>query len=326
MATPDFIDGFEWATTGTILAKWTTGSISSVQTGRFSYGQCVRMSGVTLYKSLSTNFATVGAAAAIRINTLNPAPLLGFRLSGSIQCDLRMLADGRMTITRNGTVVATSAAALMTGVWYHLEFALYVHDSIGTAEVRINEVSFVSFSGDTQATTAENSGYANEFFLLGAGSLQVDFDDVCVYSGAGWLGDCRIYSLLPSGAGNYSQWTPSAGSNYACVDETAPNSDTDYVSETNPGDIDTYAFGDISGSSATIQAVAVNMFARKDDAGARTICPVYRRSSTDTLGDNISLANGYLWYAKIWQADPLTAAAWTLANLNGSEFGVKLVS
>lgn len=326
MATPDFIDGFEWATTGNILTKWTTGSINSVQTGRFAYGQCARMVGAALYRSLSTNFITAGAAVALRINTLNAAPLLGFRLSGSVQCDLRMLADGRVTITRSGTVVATSTAALSTAIWYHLEFALSVHDSVGTAEVKINETTFVSFTGDTQATTAENSGYVNEFFLLGAGSLNVDFDDLCVYSGAGWMGDCRVYSLLPSGAGNYSQWTPSTGSNYACVDETAPNSDTDYVSETNAGDIDTYAFGDISGSSGTVRALVVNLFARKDDAGARTICPVYRRSSTDTLGDNISLANSYLWYAKIWETDPLTAAAWTLANINGSEFGVKLVA
>lgn len=48
-------------------------------------------------------------------------------------------------------------------------------------------------------------------------------------------------SLLPTGAGNYSAWTPSTGAtHYTLVDETTCNGTTDYVSTSGVGNRDSY--------------------------------------------------------------------------------------
>ena len=110
---------------------------------------------------------------------------------------------------------------------------------------------------------------------MGCSSSGMNFDDLYVCDSAGstnngFLGDCRIDTIYPSGAGNYTQFTPSTGSNYTCVDETAPNT-TDYVDGATVGDRDSYALGNLSAlSSQTVYGVQVNAAILKDDAGSKS--------------------------------------------------------
>jgi len=162
----------------------------------------------------------------------------------------------------------------------------------------------------------------------GAGSSVMDFY-ACSDTGSdnkGFLGDIRVQAILPSGAGNSTQMTPSAGSNYQCVDEAAPNDDTDYVSETTAGEKDTYAFGNLTPTSGTVKGTQILISARKDDAGTRTIAPVYRPVSTDYDGTTVSIGNSYDYVRQVKDVSPATSVAWTIAEINGAEFGVKLVS
>lgn len=326
-----FMDGFDTASTSNILTKWTGGAINSIQTGRFDYGQCVRMAGnQTLTKSLGGNFATIGIATAIRLNTsILPSPLIGFRDAGAAQCDIRMRSDGKIDITRNGTVLATSAGTLSLNVWYHLEFKATIADSGGSAELKVNGATFVSLSsGDTKNTS---NAYANEIILSAQqGNMPVDYDDLAVWNTSGganndWIGDCRVFTQVPDGAGNYSQWTPSTGNNnYQNVDDNPTDGDTTYNSTSTVNNIDTFTFPNISGTG-TVKAVQTSIVARKDDAGARTIAPVIRRGS-DYVGNNVNVGDSYAMYTQLWETDPIAAAAWTLANVNSSEFGIKLAA
>jgi len=51
--------------------------------------------------------------------------------------------------------------------------------------------------------------------------------DNLIVDNAGWIGQTRIQGLAVSGAGTTTQFDPSTGSNYECVNEV-PYSDTDY--------------------------------------------------------------------------------------------------
>lgn len=322
-----FMDGFELTSTTNILRKWTSGSIASVQTGRFEYGQCVRMqSNALLVRSLGGNYQTLGVAFGCRFGSINTSYIAGFRDSGTNQCEARLRADGRIDLARNGTLLATSSGAVSAGVWYHFELKAYIHDTAGTLELKVNGASFVSASNVDTKNTA--NAYATEATIQ-ANAITIDYDDLAVWNTAGsanndWLGDCRIFTQLPDGAGNYSQWTPSAGSNPQNVDETPADDDTTYNSASAAGSLDSYTFPDISGSGA-IKAVQATLTARKDDAGTRTLAALLRRGS-DSLGGNQNLADTYAIYVQLWETDPITAAAWTLANFNNTEFGIKLVA
>lgn len=324
-----FMDGFDTASPGNILTKWTSGSIGAVQTGRFDYGQAVRFMGTSLVKTLAGNHQTLGMAFGVRINTTFAATMLvGLRDAGSYQCEVKIRADGKIDLTRNGTLIATSLNPLNLATWYHLEFKVYLHDTAGTAELRVNGASFVAVSGADTKNTANAS--ANEIVITSQnGGVPIDYDDLVVWNTSGslnndWLGDCRIFTQFPSGPGSYSQWTPSAGSNYQNVDDNPADGDATWNSAASADYKDSYAFTDIPGVG-TIRAVAAHIVARKDDAGARVVAHLLRRGS-DVLGTNLNLADAYALYSYLWETDPITAAAWTLANLNNTEFGVKLVA
>lgn len=322
-----FMDGFEAAITGNILTKWTSGTLTAVQPGRFDYGQCARLaSNALLVRGLGGNYAVLGVAFAYRPATIGASFIAGFRDAGTAQCEARLRADGRIDLARNGTVLATSVGLLSAGVWHHLELKVVIHDSAGTIELKVNGASFVAASNVDTKNTA--NAYANEAAIQ-ANGITADYDDLAVWNPGGsqnndWLGDCRIFTQLPSGAGYYSQWTPLAGLNYQNVDEIAADGDATWNSAATVGSLGSYIFPPVPGGG-TLKAVQAALIARKDDAGGRAMAAFLRRGS-DSFGGSQNVADSYASYLQLWELDPLTAAAWTLANFNNTEFGVRLAA
>jgi hypothetical protein len=143
-----------------------------------------------------------------------------------------------------------------------------------------------------------------------------------VFDNASWIGDTVVLGLSPSGAGNAAQWDPSAGSNYACVDEVPP-SDTDYVSTNINDEIDTYAISDLP-SVVSVKAVQVLARARKEGVSTpQNIALVLRTGSTDYPSEDQALNTTFMGHIKLWEQNPNTAAAWTESGVNGIEAGVK---
>jgi len=199
--------------------------------------------------------------------------------------------------------------------------------------VRVNGVNILSGAGvDTQNTA---NAAADRFVVDGFGITAAGgqcYDDLYVCDGTGssnnnFLGDVRIDAKFPTGAGNSTQFTPSAGSNFQCVDDNPPNDDIDHVESANVGDKDTYAFGTlVSHTPLSIFGVQVNMHAKKDDAGARSIASVVRSGGSDTDGAAQPLGTTYANLRQMVEQDPNTAAPWTKVNLNASEFGPKVAA
>jgi hypothetical protein len=69
--------------------------------------------------------------------------------------------------------------------------------------------------------------------------------------------------------------------------------------------------------------VQVNLWARKSDAGGRSIEALARLSSTDALSAPQVLSTSYGDLMAVFETDP-TGAPWTNASLLLAEFGVKL--
>jgi hypothetical protein len=161
------------------------------------------------------------------------------------------------------------------------------------------------------------------------GSANDYFTDITLCDGSGslnntFLGDRRVYALFPTGAGNAAQWVPSAGSNYACVDDSPPNDDTDYVSAPAAlGSVDTYAMADLPPGASSVAWVQASPYAKKTDGGAGSVQPVYRRSGTDYLGTSQAVGANYSWYPEVTELDPSSGVAWTASGVNALEAGIK---
>lgn len=92
-------------------------------------------------------------------------------------------------------------------------------------------------------------------------------------------------SILPTGAGAYSAWTPSTGTtHYTLVDETSCNGTTDHVSTTSVGAKDSYVVSLSSvPNGATITGVSVTPCASKiKNSGTVTMSLFYRANGVDS--------------------------------------------
>ena len=239
-------------------------------------------------------------------------------------------SSSRLQVTNSaGTVIATGTTVVAMSTWYYVELKLVVGTS-GSCELHLNGVS-----GEIGSTTG-NFGTTN-IGRFGASEAQnspgIQLDDWYLLDTTGsspqndFLGDVTVETLFPNADGTHQAWTPSAaGAHYTKVNEQTPDGDTTYVSDISPGDIDTYTVGSLATLSGTVYGVATNLYARKDDAAGRQVAPVIREAGTDHVGATTGgLTTSYLFYRQLYPLDP-AGAAWTIASVNGAEYGVKEVT
>lgn len=341
-----FCDSFDHYATAQIGLKWTEPSSAltiNTTNGRRSTRSLRSTNSSTQYlrKTLGTNAATLVIGFAIKLTgSLTAGYLICFADSGTAQMNLFVNADGTISVRRGTTNLATSAASLnLAGAYQYLEFKV-VHSATGSYEVRLNGANILSASGVDTTSTANN--YSNHIAVLGRVETSLsgfactttDIDDLYVLDGTGsanndFLGDRRVDCYFPNGNGNSSQLSGSDGNstdNYLLVSETTPDDDTSYVQSATVSQKDTYATANMSHTPSAINGVQVNMYARKDDAGLRSIASVTRSGGADTDGATRALSSGYQYHSQIIESDPNTAAAWTQSGYNNAEFGVKVAA
>lgn len=310
--------------------KWDTGFWTNYGAGRIA-GRCGTPAG-SLTKAFD-NQATWVFGAAIKADG-NGAVNVDFRDGASVQCRLSWDGtNGVLNFYRGASAVllgTTGAPAMAQGLWYYVEAKVTIHDTTGAFDVHISGVSRVSGTNvNTRGGTANN--YANTIAFSSSGG-NTPLDDIYLCDGAGalnndFLGDSRVETQMPSGAGASTQFTPSAGSNYQCVDEVpAPNGDTDYVSSSNVGDQDFYAIPALPTTVGTVRGVQVSAYARKDDAGARSLSVEIRASDGTVVQYSAQpLLTSYAFYLGApRETDPATGAAWTIAGVNAAQPGIRV--
>jgi hypothetical protein len=337
-----FVDSFDHYASALLTRKWfiTDGGvgITAAQGRRGTSALRAQLSTYGVTKNFD-NQATWIVGCAFRMGTLPigaVAQVLKLIDGTSVQVDVRVNLDGTFSVTRNGTLLSTSTYVMPLSTYVYLEFKATISDAAGAYDLRINGASITSGSSVDTKNTA--NAYANRVALatssLSASNCDFYFDDVYVCDGTGsanndFLGDCRVDCYFPSGNGNSSQMVGSDGNsvdNYALVDEAAMNSDTDYVESSTVSNKDTYAFADITHSPTSIYGVQINMFAKKGDAGLRSIQSVTRSGGSDTDGTAKPLGTDYTDEMEMRETDPNTSAAWTISGFNAAEFGAKVAA
>lgn len=334
-----FMDGFDHYTAAQGTRKWQSAP-TKMMTGRFGVGQA----------GLQNGQFTGGFASPMISNNLGNQQVLivGFALwienydrtdriwqflDGAIsQVELRLDSFGYPFFTRNGTALGGPAANnLLLNTWYFLEAKIKIHPTDGYCILRVAEQVVINVTGVNTRNTANNwvNRLYNDQLANWPGRA---YDDLWVcndqgFQNADFLGDCRIETLYPTGEGGLTQWSPSAGANFACVDEDAANDDADYVSATGTGQKDLYQCSNLVTTTGLVRAIQPVLTARLGNAGGRTICAVERIAGSDVDGPNLPLlSSSYLMYPAIQELNPATGLAWAISEVNSSEFGMRVIA
>lgn len=332
-----WLDGFQdsslWG------RKYSLNGTPTSQTGRSGSGNCIRtQSNNTFQKFLSSSeeHATIILGAAIKMASVGSSvSIIQFNsdAGATLHTHLETLNPGELRVSRNGTALAsTSGLGLVADVWYYIECKFFLHDATGTVEVRVNGVTVINATGLDTKNAGTKAVYDSFVFKGQGSSVNVDFDDLYILNGAGgaynaFLGDITVETIKPSGNGNASDFLGSDGNstdNYLLVDDTA-YSNTDYVSASVAGNKDKYVFGDLVRTTGSVKGVMSFAVLSKSDSGAKQARLLARTAATDYNGSTETLNTSDIAYKKVWEVNPNTAVDWTIAGVNGAEFGVEVV-
>jgi hypothetical protein len=336
-----FADSFDHYATADITKKWNStggGTINSTAGRRSGGAYRGSSNGNTITKTFAANASVVVGfaykASAIPGTDCTIATLLD---AGSVQCNLGIKADGTLYFNRNGTALTGGAStlALSSGAFYYIEWKITIANSVAadSCKVRVNGVDWITIAAgqDTQATANATCNQLR-IGVTGGDPGDADFDDLYLCNQSGgtnndFLGDIRVDAIFPNADGNYSQFTPSSGTDhYLLVDETTPNT-SDYNDGDTVGDRDSYAFGNLTAlTSQTVYGVQVNAAVLKDDAGAKSASTFARSGSTNTDGASTALSTTQAYLTDVYETDPNGGGAWTETSVNAAEFGVRVTA
>lgn len=292
-----------------------------------------------LQRPISSLPATAFFGFAMSVGSFtNAQAFFGVLETATSQVNLQMLSTGAIRAARGGpagtTLGDSAAGVLVAGTYHYIEVKVIIHNTTGAVVVKVDGTTVINLTGINTRQTANAWLDAVQYggFNQGNTSPSPKFDDIYICDSTGssptndFLGDVRVEALLPNGDGNSSVLVGSDGNsvnNSLLVDEVGPNGDTDYVSSATPGDKDTYAYANLTSTTGTVYGVIVQPYARKDDAGARSIVSVARLSGTEVDGPVQTLASSYAYLPDVREAKP-GGGVWTISDVNSAEFGVKV--
>lgn len=329
------MDGFEhYSIPSQLPMKWTSYNSSgiSTMTGRRAGTTALRLNYTadTVSLTLDAQSSWIVGFAFYMFGNETTDLIRFYDPADTVQLSINIGTDGTIRLYRStSTLLAQSGNALSIGVWNYIEIKFTVADSGGTFEVRVNESVWVTFTGDTKQSSSLNT--VSRFVLYGRTS-DCGFDDLYICDATGginndYLGDCRIDTIFPNGAGNVDDFTiQGASTNWEAVDDTSFDGDTTYNYSNTVGAKDTFAFTNLPAITGAIFGVQANIGARKDDAGSRNLRAIARIDGTDYESSDLALSTDYLFSRTIWQTNPDTSAAWVQADIDGAEFGYKIQS
>ena len=206
--------------------------------------------------------------------------------------------------------------------WHYIELVFTMADSGGIAQVWVDGILRIAYAGDTKP--AGDTTF-NRVRLQGTNTNMANHYVDDFYIGTARLGPLRIYGLLPNGDGAKSEWTPSAGANYECVDEIGPNDDTDTVSAGAVGLTDLYTVAGLAAGTRKVLAVQESLRAKASDASARSIAAVISQGGVESAGGELVLTTAYATHYQMWETtNPATGLPWTRADIAAAQWGVKV--
>ncbi len=237
--------------------------------------------------------------------------------------------DGNLEVRRGSTILATTTGAPVTlDTWHLIEFKTTIDNTTGSYTLKVNGAIELTATGvDTQETGDAFVNGCRFFGVFGATvARQFTLDDIYILDNTGiknnnFIGEQKVVVMFPDADGSSSDFTPSAGDNFAAIDENPRDDDTTHVESATSTHVDLNSFADQTLNQ--IIGVQINTVARFDTGAADIKLKTKSGATTDT-GPSEAAAASYANHYRILEDDPNTSNNWTETNLNASEFGFEV--
>lgn len=343
-----FVESFDHFVTADLYKKWTSpGYGGGVIGGAIvaGEGRCGSQAlffdvldgatkGVTVTGTPSIGFAGFAYHA---VSAFAANPIFSVTNGSAMQWTLSRELSGALSVTNFGGSVQVSSAAdaVRTGGWYYIEVGWTQSTAAGAITVKVNGVVVATATSIRTTSIFYPATTWDAITLSNTNNASGYFDDVYVCDDGGaspwntFLGDVRVEYLRPTANGANTAWTVVGGGTQAnAVDKnTASNLTTPSVTSAVTGNRITNGYADPSVPSGPCFGVQVSALAVKDAAGLATLGAVVRHSGSEAVATAQGVSQTTSSYkVTTLQVNPVTAAAWTLAQVAAAEFGQDRVS
>jgi hypothetical protein len=235
-------------------------------------------------------------------------------------------ASSRLEIYYGGTLAATGVHEFRRYITYHIEIYVLIANENGRFVVKLNGVTDIDYTGDTQGSDTSNQMDRIRFGSFGGTTGTSIYVDDVIVDDSNFPGDTRIQKIAINGAGTTTQWTPSIGVNYQCVDEI-PADDADYVYTNTVDQIDSYNVTSLEGEIESVKCIQVQARAKKEGLSTpQNLQLGVRTNAIDYFGGSQALESDYKGFSEIWESNPATSSAWTKAVIDDLEIGIKSIA
>lgn len=242
-------------------------------------------------------------------------------------CSVTVSTTGQVEIRSggfNGTVRASSAPCLVTTAWQHIEIRVSFSNTVGACEIRVNGVTVLNASNIN--TDLPNGGYAAQVRVgdpsvgtLAATSWYIDdyyaWDTSGSYNNS-FIGDKKVYVILPSADTAVADWTPDTGTvGFSRINEIPPVS-ASYIQGTVVGDVSEFAMTNLPADITNILGLQFYTKMLKTDAGASSVQMAVVSGASSANGADRPITTNATVYMDVFEQDPDTAAPWTLSGVD----------
>lgn len=258
--------------------------------------------------------------------------IIQLRSGATVIAYLRYNTDGRIQAYVGASLVGTSTNSITSQAWNVIEMRLKMNDDPGTGKftVRLNGNVEVDYTGDTKP----GSDTTFNTVVMGNGGAEATgaayYDDIVVNDtnivselnpNNSWPNGVKLVLLKPTGAGYYTEMTPSTGNNWDCVDNLPPSIAT-YVTATVDGKRDTYVMENCPAGMGPIAAVMPTWWGQISGTPACShIKRLMRSGGVDQASANIDVPNIFSKFREILELSPFTNLPWTVSEIDGLEAG-----
>lgn len=271
--------------------------------------------------------------------TSNCYSLLFYNQAGTSMGSFLFRGGNTITGTLCGQTITGTLTSYANSTWFNLEIRIKIHATTGVITIKKDGLTDVDLQNVNTTQSAVNTGVGGFNFTRSSvfATTTLSIDDIMIVDTSGsvnntWIGDIRILGLMPNGNGNYSEMLGSDGNqtdNYLLVDEN-PYSGSDYVEADTAGERDTYLLTDLTLPSGwTPLAVRQSAVAHETVATGTSLLEMgFRIDSTDywdSAKQMLMTTTATHYNGSIYELNPDTGLAWTDADIDGMEIGVRKI-
>jgi len=221
-----------------------------------------------------------------------------------------------------GTEIARSAPVIVANAWQHIEYKVGIDDSTGSVEVRVDGQTILNLSNVN--TDGAGNGYCSQMWFgkdggSGSGDWYADdsfaWDDTGSYNND-FIGDKKVYNLVPDGDTGVADWTPDTGGvGYSRINEIPP-SDASYIKASAISDVSEFTMSDLPTGVSAIAGIQYYTRMLKTDAGDSNVQMSALSGSSNSDGTDRPITTAATYYTDVFEEDPDTTAAWTRTGIN----------